>query len=180
MTTTTTLRPMEDGVFRIVSPAHCAALTRSDGKASTTLCDRIDAALGGVYGLEFKRGGSGAWYVREVGHDETQDRNELTAHECTLDIGPVCEWNRNMADHSITIDGPLDTYDDVDDNDYSHEGNHACGKCAGSGQYITHTLNGKAAGPGGNCYRCSGKGYHNTSDRARNAKFDSHFNANAA
>lgn len=33
-----------------------------------------------------------------------------------------------------------------------------CGRCAGTGQFITGMLNGKPVGPGGICFRCAGKG----------------------
>ncbi len=33
-----------------------------------------------------------------------------------------------------------------------------CGRCAGTGLFITGMVNGKPVGPGGECYRCLGKG----------------------
>lgn len=33
-----------------------------------------------------------------------------------------------------------------------------CGRCAGTGQFITGMVNGKPVGPGGICFRCAGKG----------------------
>lgn len=33
-----------------------------------------------------------------------------------------------------------------------------CGRCAGTGQFITGVVNGKPTGPGGICFRCEGKG----------------------
>lgn len=33
-----------------------------------------------------------------------------------------------------------------------------CQRCAGTGQFITGTENGKPTGPGGICFRCEGKG----------------------
>ena len=60
----------------------------------------------------------------------------------------------------------------VDDVDYDVEGNHTCRRCAATGQFITYVENGKPKGPGGICFRCSGKGYHNRTDRKRNDYYD--------
>ncbi len=47
-----------------------------------------------------------------------------------------------------------------------------CARCAGTGQFVTGMLNGVPTGPGGVCFRCGGKGYHNPRDRKRNAYYD--------
>jgi hypothetical protein len=49
-----------------------------------------------------------------------------------------------------------------------------CQPCAATGQYHTHTVNGKPAGGGGICYRCAGKGYQTLKDKQRNAYYDAH------
>lgn len=43
-----------------------------------------------------------------------------------------------------------------------------CGRCAGTGRFITYVENGVPKGPGGPCYRCDGKGYQTAADGARN------------
>lgn len=47
-----------------------------------------------------------------------------------------------------------------------------CRRCAGTGQYITGTVNGKPTGPGGDCFRCEGKGMQTYSDAKRNWGYD--------
>lgn len=47
-----------------------------------------------------------------------------------------------------------------------------CGRCAGTGAYITGTVNGKPTGPGGECFRCGGKGRQTDKDRRRNYAYD--------
>lgn len=47
-----------------------------------------------------------------------------------------------------------------------------CGRCAGTGAFITGTHNGKPTGPGGKCFRCMGKGYHTPADRKRNVNYE--------
>jgi hypothetical protein len=47
-----------------------------------------------------------------------------------------------------------------------------CGRCAGTGQFITMVLNGRPTGPGGICYRCEGKGYQSARDEERNDNYD--------
>jgi hypothetical protein len=49
-----------------------------------------------------------------------------------------------------------------------------CGRCAGTGQFITGTTNGIPTGPGGQCFRCGGKGYQNQKDMRRNDYYDAH------
>lgn len=60
----------------------------------------------------------------------------------------------------------------VNDEDGTVAGNHFCGRCAGTGQFITGSNNGKPTGPGGACFRCGGKGYHNQADRRRNYGYE--------
>lgn len=47
-----------------------------------------------------------------------------------------------------------------------------CGRCAGTGQFITMVVNGRPTGPGGICYRCNGKGVQNARDEERNDNYD--------
>ena len=47
-----------------------------------------------------------------------------------------------------------------------------CLRCAGTGAYITGTVNGVPTGPGGICFRCEGKGRQTDSDRKRNFGYD--------
>ncbi|GAF96966.1 unnamed protein product [marine sediment metagenome] len=62
----------------------------------------------------------------------------------------------------------------VEDTHTSVEGDFFCGRCAGTGQFITYVENGKPRGPGGECFRCNGKGFHNNADRRRNWGYDMH------
>lgn len=51
--------------------------------------------------------------------------------------------------------------------------NHpVCRRCAGTGQFITMVLNGRPTGPGGECFRCNGKGYQSARDEQRNDHYD--------
>lgn len=63
----------------------------------------------------------------------------------------------------------------VEDNDCQKEGAHYCRRCAGTGQFITYVENGKPKGPGGMCFRCQGKTYHNNADRRRNWGHDMNY-----
>ncbi len=47
-----------------------------------------------------------------------------------------------------------------------------CGRCAGTGMFVTMVLNGRPTGPGGICYRCNGKGVQNARDEERNDNYD--------
>src|SRR4051812_44928517 len=47
-----------------------------------------------------------------------------------------------------------------------------CRRCAGTGQFITRVENGVPTGPGGECFRCGGKGYQTVADRRRNYGHD--------
>lgn len=49
-----------------------------------------------------------------------------------------------------------------------------CRRCAGTGAFITGSLNGQPTGPGGICYRCEGKGYQDDADARRNYGADIH------
>jgi len=60
----------------------------------------------------------------------------------------------------------------VDDRDARTKGKAHCGRCAGTGQYVTAMVNGKLRGPGGICFRCRGKGWHDEGDRRRNLYYD--------
>lgn len=50
-----------------------------------------------------------------------------------------------------------------------------CRRCAGSGQFVTGTVNGKPVGPGGDCYRCGGLGTQDDADARRNYGHDRHY-----
>lgn len=52
--------------------------------------------------------------------------------------------------------------------EHSRQARVRCGRCAGTGAFVTGSLNGKPTGPGGHCYRCNGKGFHTFADRKRN------------
>jgi len=56
----------------------------------------------------------------------------------------------------------------IEDCSKEAAGNHFCGRCAGTGAFVTGNHNGKPTGPGGICFRCGGKGYHTQADRKRN------------
>lgn len=47
-----------------------------------------------------------------------------------------------------------------------------CERCAGTGQFITGSMNGVPTGPGGPCFRCAGKGYQTDADERRNYGYD--------
>lgn len=49
-----------------------------------------------------------------------------------------------------------------------------CRRCAGTGRFITYVENGVPKGPGGECFRCSGKGEQTLADARRNAYHDEH------
>ena len=49
-----------------------------------------------------------------------------------------------------------------------------CKRCAGTGRFITYVENGIPKGPGGECFRCDGKGEQNIKDAKRNAYHDEH------
>ena len=63
----------------------------------------------------------------------------------------------------------------VDDTATHIGGNFGCGRCAMTGAFITGTENGKPYGPGGDCFRCGGKGWHGLEDRKRNLGHDMHY-----
>lgn len=62
----------------------------------------------------------------------------------------------------------------VDDTRKGVSGTFHCGRCAGSGAFITYVENGVPKGPGGICFRCQGKGRHTQKDRKRNLYHDMH------
>lgn len=49
-----------------------------------------------------------------------------------------------------------------------------CARCAGTGSFITGSVNGVPTGPGGPCFRCGGKGFHTWHDRIRNRAYNRH------
>ena len=52
------------------------------------------------------------------------------------------------------------------------ETRHDCPRCMGSGKFTAQVVNGRPVGPGGDCYRCDGKGWQSDADRRRNAYYD--------
>lgn len=62
----------------------------------------------------------------------------------------------------------------VEDTCEKVAGTFHCGRCAGTGNFITYVENGKPRGPGGICFRCEGKGRHTQADRKRNLYHDMH------
>ena len=50
-----------------------------------------------------------------------------------------------------------------------------CGRCAGTGAFVTRVENGVPKGPGGSCYRCAGKGVQTVEDAHRNNTHDRHY-----
>lgn len=49
-----------------------------------------------------------------------------------------------------------------------------CRRCAGTGRFITGSMNGQPTGPGGICFRCEGKSWQNDADARRNYGADIH------
>jgi hypothetical protein len=47
-----------------------------------------------------------------------------------------------------------------------------CRRCAGTGRYVTMVLNGQPTGPGGECFRCGGRGTQDAADGHRNRVHD--------
>lgn len=66
------------------------------------------------------------------------------------------------------LKGPKVLNEGVEDTAVTENGNHFCRRCAGTGAFITRVENGVPKGPGGQCFRCNGKGFHNHDDRKRN------------
>ena len=87
-------------------------------------------------------------------------------------------WKRELPGRKIVAGGEIEAGGwfegtvDVWDTDKYVAGDFGCGRCAQTGQFITGSLNGKPTGPGGSCFRCNGKGYHDQADRKRNAYHD--------
>jgi hypothetical protein len=50
--------------------------------------------------------------------------------------------------------------------------NIVCGRCGGTGKFVTRVENGVPKGPGGECFRCEGKGYQTKDDEKRNENYD--------
>ena len=104
--------------------------------------------------------------------------NSLYARLC-LALGNVADvdiFHGTDGWYVTPVTPTADSYEDhephIEDIDTASVGEHTCNRCVGTGQYITRIENGKPVGPGGKCYRCAGKGYHDASDRARNLKHD--------
>jgi hypothetical protein len=49
-----------------------------------------------------------------------------------------------------------------------------CRRCGGTGRFVTMVVNGQPRGPGGECYRCAGKGAQTSEDGARCRSYDKH------
>lgn len=49
-----------------------------------------------------------------------------------------------------------------------------CRRCSGTGKFVTYIENGQPRGPGGDCFRCMGRGYQNDADARRNYGADLH------
>jgi len=58
---------------------------------------------------------------------------------------------------------------------YAHRVTFPCGRCGGTGRFITMVENGQPKGPGGQCFRCQGKGHQNARDAHRNFWHDMHY-----
>ena len=50
-----------------------------------------------------------------------------------------------------------------------------CGRCGGTGRFVTYVENGVPKGPGGQCYRCAGVGTQCDADRRRNYVYDTRY-----
>lgn len=50
-----------------------------------------------------------------------------------------------------------------------------CGRCAGTGAFVTMVVNGRPTGPGGGCFRCGGTGAQTLKDAHRNLAHDRHY-----
>jgi hypothetical protein len=55
---------------------------------------------------------------------------------------------------------------------YTKVGEEFCRRCAGTGQFITGVTNDVPTGPGGDCFRCGGKGYQTPADQKRNDNYN--------
>lgn len=69
---------------------------------------------------------------------------------------------KSMTEAGIAKPAPLDWVRSA------HEITFHCGRCGGTGRYVTMVENGVPKGPGGECYRCQGKGYQRAADAHRN------------
>lgn len=91
----------------------------------------------------------------------------------TVRRGESGKWYVKVWNASCHSEKPLRS--SCEDHDERAKGAHECGRCAGTGRYITYVENGVPKGPGGICYRCAGKGYHTQADRRRNNYHDLHY-----
>jgi len=90
---------------------------------------------------------------------------------------------KTPAEFNAAVASLLPNSADADPKDWVRAAAHAmfrCGRCAGTGAFITGTVNGKPTGPGGICFRCEGKGVQDDADRRRNYGYDNHAAAHAA
>ena len=72
-------------------------------------------------------------------------------------------WIRENSDRRATQDDTAEVRPDG-----------TCGRCGGTGKFVTYVENGKPRGPGGECFRCQGKGYQTLKDAQRNIAHDMH------
>ena len=77
----------------------------------------------------------------------------------------LADLDRAVADSRAELDGALADAGSID---------RRCQRCAGTGRFITYVENGVPRGPGGECYRCRGKGYQTDADSRRNWGYDNY------
>ena len=100
-------------------------------------------------GRIFLKRGKEFWMMQSRGKDPVATSYRESSHE--LEVSAACR-KANPGREVITF----------------------CGRCGGAGRFVTGTLNGQPIGPGGECFRCAGKGYQTLADEQRNAAFDRH------
>jgi len=72
------------------------------------------------------------------------------------------EVRKMMARAGITEPTPQDWVK------FAHKVDWGCTRCGRTGRFVTMIENGVPKGPGGQCYRCSGKGHQRATDAHRN------------
>jgi len=106
----------------------------------------------------------------------------LEAHIATLEERIVVLENEMANTLTTPVDPPWTPDEEVQDEHIVVDtagyiaGTHRCGRCAGTGRFITRVENGKPVGPAGrSCFRCNGKGKHTQVDRKRNYGHDMNY-----